>query len=133
MYLAFQIDVYSRMIVGWSIATQMRTDLVVDALRMALGTPQPGADGQLVTPFRSGVATRTQPVLATVPVDVTVLWRVTDSGWLRLGTQLGDAAVVAEARPEGRAGAAIAACAPSVHPPQRARSSLSLIIGGPGG
>jgi hypothetical protein len=36
---------------------------------------------------------------------------------MRLGTRLGgDAAVVAEARPEGRAGAAIAACAPSVTP-----------------
>ena len=49
MYLAFLIDVFSRMIVGWQIATHMRTDLVLDALRMALGTRQPGADVQLVT------------------------------------------------------------------------------------
>ena len=48
MYLAFLIDVYSRMIVGWQIASHMRCDLVLDALRMALGTRQPGADVQLV-------------------------------------------------------------------------------------
>ena len=49
MYFAFLIDVFSRMIVGWQLATHMRTDLVLDALRMALGTRQPGADVQLVT------------------------------------------------------------------------------------
>ena len=44
MYFAFVIDVFSRMIVGWQLASHMRTDLVLDALRMALGTRQPGAD-----------------------------------------------------------------------------------------
>jgi transposase InsO family protein len=48
MYFAFLIDVFSRMIVGWQLATHMRTDLVLDALRMALGTRQPGADLKLV-------------------------------------------------------------------------------------
>jgi putative transposase len=48
MYFAFLIDVFSRMIVGWQIATHMRCDLVLDALRMALGTRQPGADVRLV-------------------------------------------------------------------------------------
>jgi putative transposase len=48
MYLAFLIDVYSRMIVGWQLATHMRTDLVLDALRMALGTRQPGAEIGLI-------------------------------------------------------------------------------------
>jgi putative transposase len=48
MYFAFLIDVYSRMIVGWQLAGHMRTDLVLDAVRMALGTRQPGADVQLV-------------------------------------------------------------------------------------
>ena len=47
-YFAFLIDVFSRMIVDWQIATHMRTDLVLDALRMALGTRQPGAELQLV-------------------------------------------------------------------------------------
>jgi transposase InsO family protein len=48
MYFAFLIDVFSRMIVGWQLACHMRCDLVLDALRMALGTRQPGADVQLV-------------------------------------------------------------------------------------
>ena len=48
VYFAFLIDVFSRMIVGWQIATHMRTDLVLDALRMALGTRRPGADIGLV-------------------------------------------------------------------------------------
>ena len=34
-YLAFILDCYSRMIVGWQLATHMRTDLVMDALEMA--------------------------------------------------------------------------------------------------
>ena len=48
VYFAFLIDVFSRMIVGWQLATHMRCDLVLDALTMALGTRQPGADVQLV-------------------------------------------------------------------------------------
>jgi len=48
MFLAFVIDVFSRMIVGWQLATHMRTDLVLDALRMALATRPPGADFTLV-------------------------------------------------------------------------------------
>jgi putative transposase len=48
MYFAFLIDVFSRMIVGWQLATHMRSDLVLDTLRMALETRQPGADVQLV-------------------------------------------------------------------------------------
>jgi transposase InsO family protein len=48
IYFSFVVDVYSRMIVGWQFATHMRTDLVLDALRMALSTRQPGADFTLV-------------------------------------------------------------------------------------
>ena len=48
VYFSFVIDVYSRMIVGWQLATHMRTDLVLDALRMALATRSPGADFTLV-------------------------------------------------------------------------------------
>jgi transposase InsO family protein len=44
LFFSFVIDVFSRRIVGWQLATHMRTDLVLDALRMALGTRQPGAD-----------------------------------------------------------------------------------------
>lgn len=36
MYVAFVSDVYSRAIVGWQIAGHLRTDLVLDALEMAI-------------------------------------------------------------------------------------------------
>jgi putative transposase len=38
VFFAFVIDAYSRMIVGWQLAGHMRTDLVLDALRMALAS-----------------------------------------------------------------------------------------------
>lgn len=47
-YLAFVIDAFSRKVVGWQLASHMRTDLVLDALRMALAQREPGADFQLV-------------------------------------------------------------------------------------
>jgi putative transposase len=43
VYLAFILDCYSRMIVGWQLATHLRTDLVLHALEMANGLRQPGA------------------------------------------------------------------------------------------
>jgi putative transposase len=42
------IDAFSRKVVGWQLASHMRTDLVLDALRMALGQREPGADFALV-------------------------------------------------------------------------------------
>jgi putative transposase len=48
LYFSFVIDVFSRMVVGWQLAGNMRTTLVLDALRMALGLRDPGADVQLV-------------------------------------------------------------------------------------
>jgi len=48
VYFAFVLDVFSRRIVGWQLAGHMRTDLVLDALRMALGTRDPGAEFRLV-------------------------------------------------------------------------------------
>ena len=48
VFFAFVIDVCSRMVVGWQLATHMRTTLVLDALRMALGLRAPGADVALV-------------------------------------------------------------------------------------
>ena len=47
-FFAFVLDAYSRMIVGWQLASHMRTDLVLDALRMALGQRGPGADVELI-------------------------------------------------------------------------------------
>jgi transposase InsO family protein len=43
VYLAFILDCYSRMIVGWQLATHMRTELVLDALEMANGLRRPTA------------------------------------------------------------------------------------------
>jgi putative transposase len=44
LYLAFILDVCSRKVVGWSMATHLRTELVVDALQMAVvrRKPSPG-------------------------------------------------------------------------------------------
>jgi putative transposase len=48
VFFAFVLDAYSRMIVGWQLAGHMRTDLVLDALKMALHRREPGADVELV-------------------------------------------------------------------------------------
>ena len=48
LFFAFVLDVFSRMIVGWQLACHMRDDLVLDALRMALGLREPGAEVALV-------------------------------------------------------------------------------------
>jgi transposase InsO family protein len=48
VFFSFVIDAYSRRIVGWQFAAHMRTDLVLDALRMALTRRPPGADVELV-------------------------------------------------------------------------------------
>jgi putative transposase len=43
LYLAVIIDAYSRRVVGWSMANHLRTELVLDALEMALWNRRPGA------------------------------------------------------------------------------------------
>lgn len=43
LYLAFILDVYSRKVVGWSMASHLRTELVGDALEMALWRRSPDA------------------------------------------------------------------------------------------
>lgn len=48
LFFAFVIDAFSRKIVGWQLAPHMRTDLVLDALRMGLGQRESGADVELV-------------------------------------------------------------------------------------
>ncbi|MCH9647789.1 MAG: IS3 family transposase [Deltaproteobacteria bacterium] len=44
LYLAVVLDLFSRRVVGWTIADHMRTDLVLGALHMALGLRQPGRE-----------------------------------------------------------------------------------------
>ena len=48
VFFSFVVDVFSRRVVGWQFATHMRTDLVLDALRMALAGRSHGADVELV-------------------------------------------------------------------------------------
>jgi transposase-like protein len=66
VFFAFVIDVYSRRIVGWQFASHMRTDLVLDALRMALSRRRPGADLELVHHSDAGSLGQIQSVLATL-------------------------------------------------------------------
>jgi transposase InsO family protein/transposase-like protein len=47
VYLAVVLDAFSRIVSGWSIASHMRTELVVDALQMAIWRRRPPA-GQTV-------------------------------------------------------------------------------------
>jgi putative transposase len=43
IYLSFVLDAYSRRLLGWAMATHLRTELVVDALQMALWRRKPAA------------------------------------------------------------------------------------------
>lgn len=42
LYLAVVIDLYSRQVVGWSMANHIRVQLVNDALQMAIWQRKPG-------------------------------------------------------------------------------------------
>jgi putative transposase len=53
LYLAGVMDLFSRKIVGWSMADHMRCELVTDALQMAIARRQP--DGQLIHHSDRGV------------------------------------------------------------------------------
>ena len=46
-YLAVVLDAFSRRVVGWSIADHMRSELVVDALQMAIWRRRPPLDRPL--------------------------------------------------------------------------------------
>jgi putative transposase len=48
VFFSFVLDAFSRRVVGWQFSTRMRTDLVLDALRMALTRRQAGADVELI-------------------------------------------------------------------------------------
>ena len=47
VYLAVVLDAWSRMVIGWSIADHIRTELVVDALQMAIWRRRP-AEGKTI-------------------------------------------------------------------------------------
>jgi transposase InsO family protein len=42
LYLAVVLDAFSRRVVGWAMASHLRTELVLDALEMAIGQRRPG-------------------------------------------------------------------------------------------
>ena len=44
LYLSFVLDTYSKRVLGWSMANNLRTELVLDAVNMAIYTrrPSPG-------------------------------------------------------------------------------------------
>jgi hypothetical protein len=89
------------MIVGWQLAGNMRTDLVLDALRMALGLREPGADFELVAHTDAGSQLRLNRSSQQCVVHGTV-GGAEDGRWRRVHdpkVELGDAAVVAQARP----------------------------------
>lgn len=48
LYCAAVMDAYSRLIVGWSIADHMRTELVIDALGMATLRRRPASDSTIL-------------------------------------------------------------------------------------
>jgi len=48
LYCAVVLDVYSRRVVGWSIADHLRTELVIDALDMARWRREPAAGGTVL-------------------------------------------------------------------------------------
>lgn len=48
LYVAVVIDLFSRMVVGWSMQPHMRRELVMDALRMAWFRRQPGKETKVI-------------------------------------------------------------------------------------
>ena len=57
VFFAFVVDAYSREVVGWQFAAHMRTDLVLDALRMALAMTERVDEVELVHHSDAGTST----------------------------------------------------------------------------
>ena len=124
VFFAFILDVYSRMIVGWQFAAHMRTELVEDALEMAVGQRRPGADVALVHHSDRG----SQPGLIRSSQQCVREMNLGIAGdgctlGFAAGTRLGWRGCRRGGSPGGRAGAAIAACA--VRGPSWARPASS--------
>ena len=121
VFFSFVLDAYSRKVVGWQLAPHMRTTLVLDALKMALGNRRPGADVALVHHSDRG----SQPGLNRSSQRCVREMNLGTAGdgcsGVRRGTRLGWRGCRRGGSPEGRAGAAIAACA--VRGPSWARVS----------
>jgi putative transposase len=63
LYVAVVLDAFSRIVIGWSIADHIRSELVVDALQMAIWKRRPpeGALGRRLAVHELGL--RTPPAL----------------------------------------------------------------------
>jgi putative transposase len=61
VYAAFIIDVFSRLIVGWQLATHLRAELALDALEMALWRRGVSVEG-LVHHLRPGLSVHRDPL-----------------------------------------------------------------------
>jgi len=67
-YAAFIIDAYSRMIVGWRVATTLRASLALDALEMAVWARQGGLDGLVHHSDRGSYSARVKVVAVRVGI-----------------------------------------------------------------
>jgi transposase InsO family protein len=85
VYFAFVIDVFSRRVVGWQLANHIRSTLVLDALRMALGTREHGADFALVAHSDRAVSTP-RPTTPRCSM-ITACWRRSGRSATRLITR----------------------------------------------
>ena len=63
LYVAVVIDVFSRRVVGWSMAGHLRTELILDALEMAIARRRPGEG--LIHHSDRGTQGGIQPIVAT--------------------------------------------------------------------
>jgi hypothetical protein len=119
-YFSFVIDVFSRRVVGWQLAGQMRTTLVLDAFTDGPRDPSPRRRCRAGASLRCRLAGRAQPVLATACRGGNCRWcKATGvSGALMISEVSGAGATRLSSRrlARGRAGAAIAACAPAETP-----------------
>ena len=83
MYVAFVIDVFARRIVGWRVATSMRSDLALDALEHALYDRE--TDGRLIHHSDRG----SQPEFNRSSQQCLSAWIVGDRSALRQGCASG--------------------------------------------
>ncbi|MDQ6805063.1 MAG: IS3 family transposase [Actinomycetota bacterium] len=72
VFFAFVIDVFSRRVVGWQLATHMRASLVTDALRMALPSPLVARSARTLSVSTSTPARRWSGLA--VAVEALPLW-----------------------------------------------------------
>jgi len=111
MFFSFVIDAHSRKVVGWQLATNMRTTLVLDALRMALHLRGPGADVALVHHSDRGSQLGLNRSSQQCVRDMNLGTADDGCAGLAVSVRLWCRGCRRGGSPGGRVGAAIAACA----------------------